>query len=174
MALRPPEVHPEEHLGPVGSFRAAGPGADREQCRAIVVLAGEQQRRALPLEVCGECLAIPIQFCNELRVIRLFDQLDQRLQLLGPAQQVTPQADFGFETVGLAQDLLRAAAVLPESWRECQGVELIDPRLFPREVKGAPRSSESAQPGPGRRWRPLGPDPEVLEQDRPKLDQPKS
>ena len=41
--LRPAEVHPEEHLRPVGRLRAAGAGADRQERAALVVLAGEQQ-----------------------------------------------------------------------------------------------------------------------------------
>jgi hypothetical protein len=51
VALGPAEVHPKEHLGPVGGFRAAGPGADRQERRTLVVLAGEQERGALAREV---------------------------------------------------------------------------------------------------------------------------
>ncbi len=47
MPFGPAQVHPQEHLGPVGGLGAPGAGTDREQGRPIVVLAGEQQRGAL-------------------------------------------------------------------------------------------------------------------------------
>src|SRR6185503_16696615 len=43
MALGPAQVHPEQHRGPVGRLRAAGPGADRQDRRTAVVLAGEEE-----------------------------------------------------------------------------------------------------------------------------------
>src|SRR6185503_21042279 len=39
MALGPAQVHPQEHLGPVGRLGATRARADREQGRALVVLA---------------------------------------------------------------------------------------------------------------------------------------
>ena len=75
------------------------------------------------------------------------------------------------EAVGLPENPLRSASVLPEAGSERQALELLQACLLRGEVKDAPRSSESAQPGPGRRRRPLGPDPEVLEEDGSKLDQ---
>ena len=51
MALGPAQVHPQEHLGPVGRLGAAGAGADRQDRGALVVLAGEQERGPLAVEV---------------------------------------------------------------------------------------------------------------------------
>jgi hypothetical protein len=41
--LRPPQVHPQQHLGEVGRVHPARPGADGHQRLAGVVLAGEQR-----------------------------------------------------------------------------------------------------------------------------------
>ena len=46
MPLGPAQVHPEEHLGPVGGLGAARAGADREDRAARVVLAREQEQRS--------------------------------------------------------------------------------------------------------------------------------
>src|SRR5258708_3818211 len=49
MALGPAQVHPEQHLGPVGRLGPARSRTDREDRSALVVLAGEQERGALPV-----------------------------------------------------------------------------------------------------------------------------
>ena len=55
------------------------------------------------------------------------------------------------QAVGLAQDLLRGALVVPEPGFLGQRVELGDARFLGLEVKDAPRSTGSARPGRG--WR---------------------
>ena len=42
MLLGPPDVHPHEHLGPIGGVHSAGTGTDGDQRFALVVLAGQQ------------------------------------------------------------------------------------------------------------------------------------
>ena len=51
VALAPAQVHALEHLGPVGGLGAAGARADRDDGVLRVVLAREQQQRALALEL---------------------------------------------------------------------------------------------------------------------------
>jgi hypothetical protein len=41
--LSPPQVHPHEHLGPIGGVHSAGLGADGHQGIPLVVLAGQQR-----------------------------------------------------------------------------------------------------------------------------------
>jgi hypothetical protein len=79
--LGPAQVHPEEHLGPVGRLGAAGAGADREQRVARVVFAGEQQLRPLAVEVRGEARGLAVELCCQLGVAGLVDQLEGRLQV---------------------------------------------------------------------------------------------
>jgi hypothetical protein len=62
--------------------------------------------------------------------------------------------------------------VVPEAGLRRLRLEPRGARFFRPEVKDAPRSTESARPGPGPWRRPLVPNLEVLEQDWPELDQP--
>jgi hypothetical protein len=170
--LRPAEVHPEEHLGPVGRLGPAGAGADRQERPALVVLAREEQLRPLPGEVGLEALAVALELRGQLLVAGFLEQLDGSEQVVGTRQEIAPGVDLGAQTGSFAEDLLGGALVVPEPGREGQRVELVDAALLRGEVKDAPRSTGSAPPGRGRQQRPLVLDLEVLEQDRAKLDQP--
>jgi hypothetical protein len=64
----PAEVHPEQHLGPVGGLGPAGSRADREDRRASVVLTGEQQRRPLAPEVGLEGRGLALELRVELGI----------------------------------------------------------------------------------------------------------
>jgi len=125
-------------------------------------------------EVALEMLCRLVRLGLELCVAGLLGQLDRGLEVIGPREDARPELDVGPEAVGLAQDVLCGPAVLPETRLRRACVELGQARLLAREVKDAPRSIGSAPRGRGRARRPLvlG-DPEVLEQDRTKLDQPK-
>jgi hypothetical protein len=137
------------------------------------VFAGEQEGRAFPAEVRLERRAVALQFGLQVGVGRLIEELDRRLEVVGTCQQAAPRVDLGTEAVGLAEDLLRRPLVVPESGLERQRVELRDALGLGVEVKVAPRSTGSVRPGRGWRTRPLVPGLEILEQDRPQLDEPK-
>jgi hypothetical protein len=68
MAFGPAEVHPEEHLGPVGCLGPAGASADRQDRAALVVLAREEERRSLAIEVLFELGGGPFELRRQLRV----------------------------------------------------------------------------------------------------------
>ena len=155
VALGPAQVHPEEHLGPVGRLRSAGARADREERRALVVLAGEEQGGPLPLEVGIERRDVAFELGFELGVGHLVEQVDGGEQVVGAGQQLPPRPDLGAEAVGLAQDLLGGAPVVPEPGFLGQRLDLRRRALLGREVKDAPRSTGSVRPGPG--WRRLPP-----------------
>jgi len=94
MALGPAQVHPQEHLGPVGRLGATRARADREQGRALVVLAREQQRRPFPEEIGLEPGGIAIQLGFELWIGRLLDQLQRGEEVVPAGQQVLPGRDL--------------------------------------------------------------------------------
>jgi hypothetical protein len=173
MALGPPQVHPEQHLGPVGRLGPAGTGADREDRSPLIVLPREQERGPLSIEVPFELGRRPVELGRQLVVAGLLDQLEGREEIVDPRLEAAPQLDLGPKAVGLAQDLLGAALVVPEAGLAGQRLELGDTRFLGLEVKDAPRSTESAPPGRERWTRPLVAGLEVLEQDRTELDQPK-
>jgi hypothetical protein len=126
----PAEVHPEEHLGPVRSLRAAGAGADREQRAALVVLAGEQQRRALALEVRRERVGLALELRCQLGISALLDQLERRKNVVDALLDAAPELDLRAEAVRLAEDLLGAALVVPEPGLGRLGLELRGARFL--------------------------------------------
>jgi hypothetical protein len=172
MAVGPAQVHAQEHLGPVGGLGATGAGTDREDGRSFVVLAGEQQGGPFPREVLFERRRVLLELGLELGVGGFIEQLERDLEVVGARQQISPGVDLGPEAVGLAEDFLGAALVVPEAGFLGQRLELGDALGLGLEVKDAPRSTGSVQPGRGRRRRPLIPDLEILEQQRPQLDEP--
>jgi hypothetical protein len=155
VALRPAEIHPEEHLGPIGGLGATRAGADREERRTLVVLSGEQERGALAREVGVERGEVALELGLELRVGGFVQEFDRREQVVGAGQELLPGGDLAAQAVSLAQDLLGGPPVVPEA--VLLGLRLYrrDARFFRRKVKGAPRSTGSVQPGRG--WRTLPP-----------------
>jgi hypothetical protein len=137
----------------------------------VVVLAGEQQCRALAGEVGLQRRGVPCELGLQVGIWRFGDEFDARLEIVRAVQQALPDADLGTQAVGLAKDPLGAPLVVPEAGFEGQRVELGDAFLFRVEVKGAPRSTGSARPGRGWRTRPLVPALEILEQDGAQLDE---
>jgi len=118
------------------------------------VLTGEQERGPLAAEIGLERCRVALELRLEVGVGGLVEELEGGLEVGDPSQQVTPGFDLGAQAVGLAEDLLGAALVVPESRFLGQAFELGDPLLLGLEVKDAPRSTGSVQPGRGWRTRP--------------------
>jgi len=154
VALRPAQVHPEEHRRPVGRLGAAGAGADAQDRRSLVILTGEQELGPLAKEIAFEVLDRAVDLALELGITGLLGELQRRLEIVGSRQEARPQLDLGPEAVGLAQDALRATGVVPEARLGSALVECGQAFLFAGKVKDAPRSIGSAPPGPGRVRRP--------------------
>jgi hypothetical protein len=171
MSLRPAEVHPEEHLGPIGRLRAARAGADRQDGAALVELTGKEEGRSLAREVALESVRGAVQLGRQLLVAGLLDELEGRKQIVDAGLESSPKLDLGPEAVSLAKDLLGGALVVPEPGFAGQRLELSDSAFLGGKVKDAPRSTGSARPGRGPWTRPLVPRLEVLQQDRAELDQ---
>jgi hypothetical protein len=95
MRVRPAEVHPKEHLGPVGRFRAPGAGADRQDRRAGVVRPGEQELGSRGPEARLEPDRLRIELGLELGVAGFVDELDEGEELIRPIQQALPEVDLG-------------------------------------------------------------------------------
>ncbi len=154
VALGPAQVHPEQHLRPVRRLGAAGAGADRQERRSLVVLAVEQQRGTLAEKVGLEGGRVAIELGLELRIGRFVEQLEGSKQIAGSVEKALPERDLVAQAVGLAEDLLGFALVVPEARFLGQRVELGDTLRLCGEVKAAPRSRGSARPGRGWRMRP--------------------
>src|SRR5262245_5987015 len=114
MALGPAEVHPQEHLGPVGGLGAAGAGADRQERGASVVLAREEELRPLAREVDVQRLVAAVELGLELAIVGFGKKVDERLELPRAGLEAAPRLELGAQAVSLAEDLLGFAPVLPE------------------------------------------------------------
>src|SRR5206468_5525941 len=101
-------------LGPVGRLRSTGTRADREDGAALVVLAGEQERRPLPGEVAFEGGSGPIELRRQLVVTGFLDELERREEIVDPGLEPPPELDLRSEGIGLAEDLLGRPLVVPE------------------------------------------------------------
>jgi hypothetical protein len=136
------------------------------------VLAGEQQGGAFPAELGLQRGRIAFLLGFEIGVGGLVEQLDGGLEVVGACQQAAPRVELGTKGVSFAEDRLGCALVVPEPGRDRQRFESGDAFCLGVEVKDAPRSTGSVRPGRGWRTRPLVPGLEILEQDRPQLDEP--
>ena len=149
MPLGPAEVHPEEHLGPVGCLGAAGAGADREKGAALVVFTREEQGGPLPGEVRLEGRRLAVQLRGELGIRGFFDELERRDQVVGAPFEASPQLDLVAQAVRLTEDFLGGSLVVPEPRLAGLRLELCGARFLGPEVKDAPRSTGSAPRGRG-------------------------
>ncbi len=147
--FRPAQVHPQEHVGPVGRLGAARARADRQQGVPVVVLAGEQQGGPFADDVLLERGRVTGQLGFEFGVRSLVEQLEGRLEVLGAGGERSPRVDLIAQAVGLAQDLLGPALVVPEPGFLGQRLEFGDAGVLCLEVKDAPRSTGSARSGRG-------------------------
>jgi hypothetical protein len=130
VALRPAQIHAQEHLRPVGRLGAACARADRQERRALVVLAGEEQRRALRLEGPCQGVGFAVQLALEVGVVALGEEVEERDDVVGPVLQATPRGDLRAQAVGLAEDLLGGALVVPEAGLERLRVEPLKGRFL--------------------------------------------
>jgi hypothetical protein len=172
VALRPAEVHAQQHLRPVRRLGAAGARADRQDGVLRVVLAGEQEQRPLSLELGAQGVRLPLDIRLGVGVRGVLEQAQQLDQVVGALLERPPQRDLIAQAFSLAKGLLCDALVVPEAWIAGTRVQLGYTGFLDDEVKDAPRSPGSARPGRGWTLRPLAPHPEILEQDRTELDQP--
>ena len=159
MALRPAQVHPNEHFGPVRRLGAPGAGADRQDRAALVVLAREEERGPLALEIPVELGGAAVELRGQLFVTGFLDELERREQIVDAGLEAAPELDLGTEAVGLTEHLLGGSLVVPEAGLERQRLELADAAFLRPEVKDAPRSTGSDPPGRERWRRPLSSGP---------------
>jgi hypothetical protein len=146
--LAPAQVHAQEHLGPVGGVGAARARVDRDDRRPGVVFAAEQ-----PLELRGVELALGgDQLLERLParslVVRLRGELEQHFRVVERADQRVVARHLALGAALLAQQLLRALAVVPQLRIRGLLLELGDPLADPREVKDAPGARPSVGAGP--------------------------
>ena len=166
--LGPAQVHAQQHLGPVGRLGAAGAGADGQQRVALVVRPGEQERRPLTLVVDAQGIRLGVDLRRQGGVG--LGQLGDLVEVVGALQQGTPEGQLVAQAVGLTEHALRVLGVVPQVGRPGRRLERVQAIGLRPEVKAAPRSLGSARRARGRRRRPLASPAQVLQEQRPQLD----
>jgi hypothetical protein len=112
VALGPAQIHPLEHLRPVGRLGPSGARADGEDRVPGVVRAAEEERRALALVVDADPIGFGIDLRRELGIVGR--QLGELQEIRRAALETSPGRQLAPESVGISQDLLRRARVVPE------------------------------------------------------------
>jgi len=115
VALGPPQVHAQQHLGPVGGFGAAGARADRQQGVALVIFAPEQKFSPGPTIVGRKLRGLSGYLRQQAPVVLFLGQIEQLQARLGARFQVSPELELLAKTLGFAQDFLRDSLVVPET-----------------------------------------------------------
>ena len=170
--LGPAQVHPQEHLGPVGGLGAAGAGADRQERRALVVLAGEEQGRPLAREVGLERRGVAFELGLELGVGGLVQELDRGEQVVGPGQRARPRSSISPRRPSASRRTFWAArpsSQNPGSWVSASS-SATRASLASRSKMPRGRPDPFSQVADGGRVH-LVPDLQILEQDRAQLDE---
>jgi hypothetical protein len=127
VALAPAQVHPQEHVGPVGRLGPARAGADRHDRVLGVVLAREQEQRALARELRPERVRLTGEVSLRVGIGRVGEQLLELLEIGHAPFEGPPGLDLVAQALGLADGLLGRSLVVPEPRLDRTRVELRDP-----------------------------------------------
>ena len=115
--LRPADVHPHQHLGPVGGVDAARARADGDDGLALVVLARQQRAHLHGLDVLAQLRQFGVGLRERLGAagaLLLRRHLVEHRQVVEPLPQLLDAAQFALRVGQLAGDLLGAGLVVPE------------------------------------------------------------
>jgi hypothetical protein len=126
VALRPLEIHAEQHLRPVGGLGAAGARADGQDGVLGVVVTGEQEEGPLALELRAQGVGLALEVRERLGVGRISEKVEELLEVGGALLEGSPQGDLVAQPLGLAGDLLRRTLVVPEAGLDGTRVEIRD------------------------------------------------
>jgi hypothetical protein len=102
VALGPAEVHAQEHLGPIGRFRAARAGADRQEGVALVVLTAEEKLAPRLRVFAVEVFGIFDDVGEKRLVVLCLGQVQELACGLGSRLEIAPQLELFSQTFGLA------------------------------------------------------------------------
>jgi hypothetical protein len=137
--LRPPHLHPQDHLGPVLRIGAAGAGVDRDERIPGVISAGEQPLLLEFAETLLDGGDLLLQLLRDVRV--LFRQLGKRLEVLDVALELVVHREPLVRPSVLGSYLRRPLLVVPEAGLSHLVLERLDALAQRVRVKGSPRAA---------------------------------
>ena len=153
-SVTPPQVHAQQHLGPVLAVRAAGAGVDREDGVGTIMLTAEHLLKFGTLD------GLPKGRETEAKVtvdaLPRVAPLEEDPDVILLRSQERQDLEIPFDPLAAALHLLGARLVLPEGGR---GHPLLEPRALGRQrisvkdSRGCPRPSrrDHRMPAAGRR-----------------------
>ena len=135
MLLRPPDVHPHQHLGPVRRVHPACAGANVDQRLALVVFAGEQRAHFHRLDVLAQLLELGVGLGHIVGPAFLGRQLVDHREVIQTLTQVLDTAQLALGVRQLTGDALGAGLVVPEVGVGRLVLQLFDPTAQPFDVE---------------------------------------
>ena len=129
MLLGPTDVHPHQHLGPVGGVHPAGARPDVQQRLTLVVLAGQQRAHFHRLDVLAQRFELGVglgQCFGPGRPVFLGGQLVEHRQVIEALPQLLDAAQLALGVGELTGDALGAGLVVPQMRIGRLVLELLD------------------------------------------------
>jgi len=136
--LEVPQVHPQEHLGPVAALGPARPGVDGEVAVARVVRAGQHRPQLQAVQVVLDLPRLDGRLDQRFVAAFLDGHLVQHLKVLHPAQQRVHRRHHRLEGFQVRHHFLGGLLVVPEARLGHLGFHLPHPRLAFGNVKESP------------------------------------
>ncbi len=148
LPLRPPQVHAEQHLGPVLRFGSAGAGVERGDRVVVVVLAAEERRELQLLEVPRELVDRAAELGGQLRVGLVLEQLAHGARVAQPKDEGVVAVELGAKARQARGQPPSAIGVVPERGVGGLLLELGHLSALAVDVKGTPSRRRCARRGP--------------------------
>jgi hypothetical protein len=114
-ALRPSQIHTQQHLRPILALRTARAGMYGDDGAASVVLAGEQHGRFQALQQVGVNLGVALDI--GLNVFTLARQFEHGVEIVGHGADALVVGDGLLQLLAFLHDLLALLGLIPEVGR---------------------------------------------------------
>src|ERR1039457_617241 len=115
LALGPPQVHAEQHLGPILALRAAGAGVYGDDGGTRVVFAGQEHGRFQALQVLGVGLEIALDIADD--GFAFAGEFEQGVEIVRHAVDAAIVGDSLFQAFAGLHHLLALVGLIPEVGR---------------------------------------------------------
>ena len=137
MPLRPPGIHPVEHLGPVLGLGAPGPRLEGDDGGGVVVLPGQQGGQPGGLHLPLQSGEARLHLGDEGLVLLLVAHLAQGHQIVPGGQTPGLGVHLALQAADALLDLLGLVHVVPEAVGGGLGVKLVQLPLRALQIQGA-------------------------------------
>ena len=138
MLLGPADVHPHQHLGPVGGVHSARARADVDQRLAFVVLAGEQRADLHRRDVLVQLLELGVGLGERVVAacaILFGGHFVEHRQVVEALPQFLDAAQFALGVGQLAGDFLGPRLVVPQIRVGGLVLQLLDATAKPLDIE---------------------------------------